>query len=433
MKKTNISIGIILLVIFLSIPIKAAEIPVARGEYIELGKIYKDPILWRVIDIDEDGNLLLLSDKILILRSYDSSSINTEFDMGPSWEESSIRSWLNGSEGFLKEENFSKEERDLIKTSRVKNLLIEGDGKKPVGGKKYYYNELSPVDMSFKDLVNGYEDSYYNLLEDKVFLLDVMEAYKLYNNFPQGSDEFPYYAGIPTKKARITAPKNEMNLHSKTLSYWLRTRRGNNGAYYVEPVMQDYESTDVSIMNLNSIEGVRPAFKIEGNKLNVKSGSGKANQPYKIDLSKNIGSDKPSKVKEYDFRPNTSKVVLDGQVMDLPAYNNGQYNYLKLRDIGEILKNTDKKFDLVWDPSKKSIEIIRGKEYVSVGNELERILTNARGIKSDSLIYLDGKKLDLEAYNIKSNNYVKLRDVMDILQVEVDWIKETNQIILNTK
>lgn len=42
------------------------------GDYITLGTYQDEPIVWRCVDIDENGPLML-SDKILCLKAYDAN------------------------------------------------------------------------------------------------------------------------------------------------------------------------------------------------------------------------------------------------------------------------------------------------------------------------------------------------------------------------
>ena len=50
----------------------------------------KEPIEWRVLDIDSDGHVLIISDKVLDRQLYNTTDISII------WEKSTIRSWLNG-------------------------------------------------------------------------------------------------------------------------------------------------------------------------------------------------------------------------------------------------------------------------------------------------------------------------------------------------
>ena len=53
----------------------------------------KEPIEWRVLDIDAAGQLLVISDKVLERKKYNETNPGYR---GITWEKSTIRSWLNG-------------------------------------------------------------------------------------------------------------------------------------------------------------------------------------------------------------------------------------------------------------------------------------------------------------------------------------------------
>ncbi|MBQ7557232.1 MAG: Ig domain-containing protein [Lachnospiraceae bacterium] len=79
----------------------------------------KDPIKWRVLDIDGEGNALLLSDTLLDILEYNGT------DESITWEESTLRAFLNSDEGYLKDgfitNAFSAEEIDAIFVSTLEN------------------------------------------------------------------------------------------------------------------------------------------------------------------------------------------------------------------------------------------------------------------------------------------------------------------------
>ena len=118
----------------------------AIGDYIQLGQYSDIPIVWRCIDIDENG-ILMLSNKTLCEKIF---NVNTNF-----WSESVLRSWLNsglpegegewklendwgykvdfdrrGSQfdkekGFLHPDNFTHSERAVMKTVTQWTMLPE--------------------------------------------------------------------------------------------------------------------------------------------------------------------------------------------------------------------------------------------------------------------------------------------------------------------
>lgn len=121
----------------LSVPLKGFD-PVANtydylyfGRYPQIGD--DDPILWRVLTV-QDGRALLLSEKVLDAHRYDTSS--------KTWEGSELKTWLNND--FISTA-FNPQERAAIvdSTERCKVFpLLEDDLKKPEYG--FTSNETDP-------------------------------------------------------------------------------------------------------------------------------------------------------------------------------------------------------------------------------------------------------------------------------------------------
>ena len=73
MKKRFFGMALAVLVTISAINIAVqAESAVNIGNYIQMGTYYGEPILWRCVDIDENGPLML-SDRIICLKPYDAS------------------------------------------------------------------------------------------------------------------------------------------------------------------------------------------------------------------------------------------------------------------------------------------------------------------------------------------------------------------------
>ena len=53
-------------------------------------------------------------------------------------------------------------------------------------------------------------------------------------------------------------------------------------------------------------------------------------------------------------------------------------------------------------------------------------------MSTSSKIYLDGKEVSFQAYNIEDNNYFKLRDIGKAFNFGVDWDGANNTIVLDT-
>lgn len=139
-------------------------------------------------------------------------------------------------------------------------------------------------------------------------------------------------------------------------------------------------------------------------------------------------------VPTFPAAPNASKVLVDGVEISFDAYTINENNYFKLRDIAQVIKGSDKQFEVSWDGSKNAINLISGKTYTPTGVELKAGDGMAKtAIQSTSAIYKDGKTVDLTAYTINENNYFKLRDLGKTFNFDVSWDGANNTIVINTK
>ncbi|NMA67244.1 MAG: hypothetical protein GX957_13590 [Clostridiaceae bacterium] len=131
--------------------------------------------------------------------------------------------------------------------------------------------------------------------------------------------------------------------------------------------------------------------------------------------------------------PSSVKFLVNGKNVSVDAYAIGGYNFIKLRDLAAMVNNTNKNFDVIWNGSNKSINLVSNKAYTFVGGEM----TKGDGIakqatRTSSKIFLDGKEVSLTAYTIGQNNYFKLRDVMQLFDIGVGWDGATSTAIINT-
>ena len=118
----------------------------------------------------------------------------------------------------------------------------------------------------------------------------------------------------------------------------------------------------------------------------------------------------------------------------MEIYNIDNNNYFKLRDVAKLLDGTDKKFSVGWNNEKKLISLMSDQNYVAVGGELSGgDGKNKSAVASTAKMELNGKEVNLKAYTIGGNNYFKLRDLCEVLGVEVVWDQATQTILLNTK
>jgi uncharacterized repeat protein (TIGR02543 family) len=320
-------------------------IPVNIGDYVQMGRYNDEPILWRCVDIDENGPLML-SDKILSFKPFDASGNHKYFDGTTQadvdnhrtesgsglWETSNIRSWLNSEavsgtvswpdgcppilsatakgyneyateKGFLAEGNFTSTEKYSIKDVTQKVLLNVIDKPKLKEGGVIEGNSVSNI----SDNLYNYDISYYQKVKDKMFLLDLKQLNKTYKNRNLLGN---YWKGSPTQKAIDNSKYKFYNVKDpKTFwDYWLRTP-----CLISNYPQRAYFSS--SSGSLNSYDafwdtvGVRPAFYINLSTAVLSSGNGKIDAPYIVERK-----DKKSDFiyNNLTYKNNTSSITITG-------------------------------------------------------------------------------------------------------------------------
>lgn len=296
--------------------VSAAELKI--GDYVQMGSYYDDPILWRCVDIDENGPLML-SDRILCLKPWDAPGSNVSGSHGRYqgreqvgsnyWKDSNIRLWLNSDAaagdivwscgnppsaenvehnayadeaGFL--HAFTALEKGVIKSVTQKSLLAAAD--KDIAGAKgsafHKYNAIiysvSNGKLVYESILENYDEAYYEEVEDSVFLLDVKQIQSVFNNTPKLG--LWYHIGTLTEKAVENSDYKDSLIQAGSDWYnWLRSPyvndEGNQGS--VRHVSRDGQ-VGCSVIQSNSI-GVRPAFYIKENTV-FPTGDGSVDTPY---------------------------------------------------------------------------------------------------------------------------------------------------------
>lgn len=285
------------------------------GTYYQMGHYNGEPILWKCVDVDDEG-VLIMSHNVLCLKAYSGGrysmiptpGIDDPYD---SWETSNIRAWLNSTEkggnvkwvldntpkekyvqafpydqedGFLSSTNFTDSELSLMKTIYQWQVLNRKEAQKTENGIKfafgtsYYYPPYTKYG-GYEQGSGGYDDisdfayiagAMYRL-EDTVFLIDERQGYNIWENFGTliANPTDILYEEV---KDMIIWPKEAPLKETRALwSTLLRSDR----------VVLDGTKTNVySQMN---IHGIRPAFYLNTDRMTILSGSGTETDPYIID------------------------------------------------------------------------------------------------------------------------------------------------------
>ena len=183
----------------------------------------KKAIDWKILDIDENGDALVISDYALDNVKYNKRKRDI------TWEESSIRKWLNGT--FI-DKAFTAEQRSKIILSKIENDDNAEYGTK--GGNNTY---------------------------DKLFLLSIDEAEKYFKN-----DEARRAYPTPYAKSKKSVNGNLYEPSGGSCWWWLRSpgdSQNHAATVYSDGCVFSYGGSRVNYYG----NAVRMAFKINLNNL----------------------------------------------------------------------------------------------------------------------------------------------------------------------
>jgi len=278
------------------------------GDYLYFGKYYGQPILWRVIHRDEDGDPLLFTEYILTYKPFDAARIgkygegnNDREKYGSNnWQNSCLRKWLNSAEekvnysslatpskkavfkemnayaeepGFLRD--FSKEEQRAIKPVEHKVMIAEEDQELRKGGTQVYELCQHSV-ICIQEVMGNFEAGYYMLVTDQVLLLSPREIKEYVSD--KGKDS----RTIPTPEASL---HDEFDKEEYPYYYWTCCPAGPLPSY-VWRAGKKSETEEINFQATNSavgIGGVRPALYLNLAVVNLTPGGlGTKAKPYQV-------------------------------------------------------------------------------------------------------------------------------------------------------
>lgn len=417
-KNLIIAIVSLLVITSVNIPKVKAQSIMKVGDYVRFGNYLGKPILWRVINIDNDGSPMLYSERILCLKAFDAAeSGKYEDDEGKSyngdeyrqklgsnnWENSNIREWLNSDEakvnyttqpptkdaiyegyndfsaeaGFLS--NFSTDERSAIKPIIHKFILSESNKDLRTGG-----NEKHMWNADIGDCVQNFDEAYYKNVTDKVYLLDLKEIHDYVYN--RGWE----YRRMPTEEAiEASNYKNPKTLSAERYWWnWTRTPYFDNPSF-VRTIQRNQEFDHGGDVNANCsgvAGGIVPAINLKA--AVVKSGSGTKGDPY---------------------------IPYDGEVVQ----NNWQ-DYKDEKNISSSNKSWTIKFNKSLDPSIINNDNVFVAMDPNGQNKVNNLLIKVGNSEDEILVNYDNKELweSGKTYylfiknNIRSSKQENLKDNM---------------------
>ena len=271
----SILLSAVMMLCMTVLPAKSADakINIKIGDYIRLGTYNNESVLWRCVNVDDNGPLML-SDRVLEdYMPYDAmtsdnadtcshrrSGYRSKYGSNH-WRDSNMRSWLNSEDntvtwlcgnppkagyvtsgheydkkaGFLSD--FTQDEISAIKTVTQRSIVSHPEYSAG------YIDEPGldlPYNTNIDTVADGYENAYYENITDKVFLLDVKQ--------------------LNTVKQKLGSYYIAKNKAGQSWNYWLRTpiTDCNHDMRYV-----DLRGNIWRDAPYKGYYGVRPAFYLD--------------------------------------------------------------------------------------------------------------------------------------------------------------------------
>ena len=248
---------LLLAVFFLYLP-KSPHEQIKPGDSIVLGTYHNTEIIWKVLEISDDGKeALLVSKDILTFKAFDgadSGKANTaedtpEFSGSNQWNNSTIRTWLNSDRDYVQYADAAP--TDLAMSDGCNGYDIEP-------GFLYYFTnkELSAI-ITTTNITNGVAT------DDKVFLLS-MNDLTFFEKAGVSLLAIPTVEAIAQNESEYYSEYCQGVFHVESSGWWLRDGVDNSHTecYQVGHGAKDDENIYRYIACSDAF-GIRPAITVD--------------------------------------------------------------------------------------------------------------------------------------------------------------------------
>ena len=116
-----------------------------------------------------------------------------------------------------------------------------------------------------------------------------------------------------------------------------------------------------------------------------------------------------------------SSLIVDGEEFYPAVCLFENENYYRVRDIAALLSGTASEFDVDYDPNTDTVLLETGSSYACLDSDLSAVDGVGYGVESPQTIQIDGRAVSLTARNVDGSNYIRLRDLSELLQFSVAW------------
>ena len=141
-----------------------------------------------------------------------------------------------------------------------------------------------------------------------------------------------------------------------------------------------------------------------------------------------------AKAEIVDAKKTSQKITLDGEKVEMGAYNIQGHNYVKLRDVAAIMNGKKTQFGVGYDAEKKLVLLETQKPYEKQDGDLTEIKVEKAKAKLEvKKILVNGEEKDFKAALINGNNYIQLRDLGKLVNFGVDYDEASRTILLSSE
>lgn len=135
-----------------------------------------------------------------------------------------------------------------------------------------------------------------------------------------------------------------------------------------------------------------------------------------------------------EARISTQSFRVNGQYVQCEIYNVNFSNYIKLRDLAYLLRDTADRFSVGYDEGSGEVLVVSGEDYEIAGGELDasRGDLSALARLSTQTLRINGAPVELSACHVEGYNFYSLRELSEYLGFTLGWQEEGNVAVLES-
>ena len=135
-----------------------------------------------------------------------------------------------------------------------------------------------------------------------------------------------------------------------------------------------------------------------------------------------------------EVQPTSQNITIDGEAVYCPAYNIDGYNYVRLRTLASLLRETAGAFDVQYDEETNTVTILRGRAYTGPVEEAWTMVdySDTAVPSTQSVVIDDVARSDLSVWNIGGSNWFRLAELSKALGFGLSYDAATRTAQITT-